>query len=48
VAELAIAIRTAVEDAAMQKVARDLSLENARYLQLDPLTEIAKGFAASI
>jgi hypothetical protein len=46
--DLAIAIRSAVEDAAMQKAARDLSLENTRYLQLDPLTEIAKGVAALI
>jgi UDP:flavonoid glycosyltransferase YjiC (YdhE family) len=44
-AELAIAIRNTVDDAAMQKAARDLSLENTRYLQLDPLAEIAKGVA---
>lgn len=46
--DLAIAIRNAVEDAAMQKAARDLSLENTRYLQLDPLAEIAKGVVALI
>lgn len=44
-AELAIAIRHTVDDAATQKAARDLSLENTRYLQLDPLAEIAKGVA---
>jgi hypothetical protein len=44
-AELAIAIRNAVDDAAMQKAARDLSLENTRYLQLDRLAEIASGVA---
>jgi rhamnosyltransferase subunit B len=41
--ELAIAIRNTVENAAIQKAARDLSLENTRYLQLDPMAEIAKG-----
>lgn len=41
--ELAIAIRSAVDDAVMQKAARDLSLENTRYLQLDPVAEIVKG-----
>jgi rhamnosyltransferase subunit B len=41
--ELAIAIRSAVDNAAMQKAARDLSLENTRYLQLDPVAEIVKG-----
>lgn len=46
--ELAIAIRKAVENGAMQKAARDLSLENTRYLQLDPLNEIAKGIASLI
>jgi hypothetical protein len=48
VPELAMAIRTAVEDDAMQKAARSLSLENARYLQLDSLAEIAKGVATLI
>jgi hypothetical protein len=48
VPELAMAIRTAVEDDAMQNAARSLSLENARYLKLDPLAEIAKGVAALI
>ena len=41
--DLAIAIRNAVDNAAMQKAARDLSLENTRYLQLDPVGEIVKG-----
>lgn len=40
--ELAIAIRSAVDNPAMQKAARDLSLENTRYLQLDPVAEIVK------
>jgi len=41
--DLAIAIRDTVDNAAMQKAARDLSLENTRYLQLDPVAEIVKG-----
>jgi len=41
--ELAIAIRSVADDAVMQKAARDLSLENTRYLQLDPVAEIVKG-----
>ena len=41
--ELASAIRNAVESEAMQKAARDLSLENAPYLRIDPVDEITKG-----
>ncbi len=41
--DLAVAVRAAAESQAMQKAARDLSLENTRYLQIDPVTEIAKG-----
>jgi rhamnosyltransferase subunit B len=41
--DLAIAIRKTAEDAAMQKAARNLSLENTRYLQLDPVLEIVRG-----
>lgn len=41
--DLAIAIRKTEDDTTMQKAARHLSLENTPYLQLDPVTEIAKG-----
>jgi UDP:flavonoid glycosyltransferase YjiC (YdhE family) len=41
--ELASAIRNAVESEAMQKAARDLSLENAPYLRIDPVDKITKG-----
>ena len=41
--ELASAIRNAVESEAMQKAARDLFLENAPYLRIDPVDEITKG-----
>lgn len=41
--DLAVEIRKTAESAEMQKAARDLSLENTRYLQLDAVGEIAKG-----
>jgi rhamnosyltransferase subunit B len=46
--DLAVAIRTAAESEKMQKAARDLSLENTRYLQLDPVAEIVKGVTETI
>jgi Erythromycin biosynthesis protein CIII-like, C-terminal domain len=46
--QLAMAIRTAVESDAMLGAARQLSLENTRYLELDPLAEITKGATALI
>src|SRR5262245_4426249 len=47
VPELAMAL-TVVEDAAKQKTARDLSLENTRYLELATLAEPTKGVATLI
>lgn len=43
--DLAIAIRTTADDQKMQKAARDLSLDNTRYLQHDPIAEIARSIA---
>lgn len=43
--DLAIAIRMTVDDQMMQKAARDLSLENTRYLQRDPIVEVAASVA---
>lgn len=40
--DLAIAIRTTADDNKMQKAARDLSLANTPYLQLDAAAEIVK------
>lgn len=43
--DLAIAIRMTADDQRMQKAARDLSLENTRYLQRDPISEVAASVA---
>lgn len=40
--DLAIAIRNAADNPEMQKAARNLSLENTRYLRIDPAAEVGK------